>query len=404
MREQALSDLKVVEWGSFIAAPFCTKLMADLGAEVIKVEPPGSGDQARQYGPFPGDNPHSEQSGLFLYLNTNKLGITLDPSQETGRELLLKLLEDADIFVESQSPRLMKKLKLDFKAVKQVNPRLIMTSITPYGQTGPYRDWKGYDINCSALGGITSAMGSPDREPLTPPLSQGYYQGGLMGVIATMIALFERDNTGKGLHADVSIVESWATFHIGVAAQTFISEGRVRRRSGHRALHRPYPDEVLPCKDGYVCIDTPQNRQWQRLLKVMGNPEWANDPIFNNRIQTTDEYADKADAYLVEWLMKHTKEEIFKTSQDNRIPAAPIRTVEEVVNDAQFKAHGFFVEVDHSDAGKLKYPGACYHLSETPSSIRRPAPHLGEGNEEIFCRRLGYSREDLVALRRAGVI
>lgn len=404
MKEQALADLKVVEWGSFMSAAFCTKLMADLGAEVIKVEPPGTGDESRWYGPFPNDSPHGEKSGLFLYLNTNKLGITLEPRQETGREILLKLLEDADVFVENQPARLMKKLKLDFNSVKKVNPRLIMTSLTPYGQTGPYRDWKGYDINCNALGGITNAMGSPDREPFTPPLFQGYYQNGLVGAIATMIALFERDNTGKGLHVDVSTVESWATFHIGVAAQSFISDGRVRRRSGHRALHRPYPDEVLPCKDGYVCIDTPQKRQWQRLLEVMGNPAWANDPIFNDRIQTTDEYADKADAYLIEWLMKHTKEELFKIAQDNRIPIAPIRTVEEVVNDPQLEARGFFVEVDHRATGKLKYPGVCYQFSETPFAIRRPAPHLGEHNEEIFCQQLGYSKQDLVALAKVEVV
>lgn len=219
-----------------------------------------------------------------------------------------------------------------------------------------------------------------------------------------MIALFERDRSGKGLHVDLSLIESWATFHIGVAAQTFISDGRVRRRSGHRALHRPYPDEVLPCKDGYVCIDTPQNRQWQRLLQVMGNPEWAKDPIFNDRIQTADEYSDKADAYLIEWLMQHTKEEIFKVCQDNRIPVAPIRTVEEAVNDAQLKTRGFFVEIDHPDTGKLKYPGACYQLSATPFTIRRPAPRLGEHNEEIFCQRLGYSKENLVALKRGEII
>ena len=404
MKEQALSDLTVVEWGSFISAAFCTKFMADLGAEVIKVEPPGSGDLSRQYGPFPDDIPHNEKSGLFLYLNTNKFGVTIDPGKDTGRELLLKLLQNADIFVENQPPRLTRKLKLDFKSVKRINPKLIMTSITPYGQTGPYRDWIGYDINCSALGGITNAMGSPDREPLTPPLLQGYYQGGLMGAIATMIALFERASAGKGLHVDVSIAESWATFHIGVAAQSFIADGRVRRRSGHRALHRPYPDGVLPCKDGYVCVDTPQNRQWRRLIEAMGNPQWANDPIFDDRIRTTDEYADKADAYLIEWLMKHTKEELFKIAQDNRIPVAPIRTVEEVVNDVQLNTRSFFVEVDHPDTGKLKYPSAGYQLSETPSVIERPAPRLGEHNEEIFCRRLGYSREELVALRRAEVI
>lgn len=404
MKERALSDLKVVEWGSFMSAAFCTKLMADLGAEVIKVEPPGIGDESRRYGPFPNDIPHSEKSGLFLYLNTNKLGVTLDPSQETGRDILIRLLKEADVFVENQPTRMMKKLRLDFNSVRRVNPRLIMTSITPYGQTGPYRYWKGYDINCNALGGITNAMGSPDREPFTPPLFQGYYQGGLVGAIATMIALFERANTGKGLHVDVSIAESWATFHIGVAAQSFISDGRVRRRSGHRALHRPYPDELLPCQDGYVCIDTPQNRQWQRLLNVMGNPDWANDPIFADRIQTTDEYADKADAYLGEWVMQHTKDELFEIAQNNRIPMAPIRTIDEVVNSPQLESRGFFIEVDHPGIGKLKYPGACYQFSETPFAIQRSAPSLGEHNREVFCQRLGYSDQDLVALAKAEVI
>ena len=404
MGDHLLSGLKVVEWGSFISAPFCGKLMAELGAEVIKIEPPVAGDEARHYGPFPNDIPDSERSGLFLYLNTHKLGITLEPNTATGRDLFTKLIRDADIFVQNYPNRLVKELKLDFRSLKKINPKLIMTSISPYGQTGPYRHWKGYDINCGALGGISATIGYPEREPISCPLFQGDYQAGLCAAIATMIALFERERTNRGLHVDLSETECWATFHIGVGMQAFISEGRVRRRSGHRSLHRPFPDEVLPCKDGYVCIDTPQNRQWLRFLELMGNPEWAKDPIFKNRIKTTDEYGDQADAYLNEWLMKHTKEEIFKLCQDHKVPAAPIRTVDEVMEEPHLKDRDYFVEANHPYAGRIKYPGACYQFSLTPALRDGRAPCLGEHNEKVYCKRLGYSQADLTVLKRAGVI
>ena len=404
MTEQALSELRVIEWGSLISAPFCARLLAEAGAEVIKIELPGIGDESRRSGPFPRDISHPERSGLFLHLNVNKIGITLDPATETGREIFLRLLQTADICVENQPPGVAERLKLDFDSLKQVNQKLILTSITPYGKTGPYKDWKGYDMNCCALGGVTNTIGYPDREPLTPPLNQGDHQAGLMAAIATMIALLARDNTGKGTHVDISEAECWATFHIGIGIQSYIEEGRVRRRSGHMSAHRPYPDEVLPCKDGYVCIDTPQNRQWRRFLEVIGNPSWANDPIFEDRIKTADEYWEKADAYLNEWLSQHTKDEIFELCQRSRVPAAPIRTVAELLDDAQLADRGYFAEIEHPDAGRLKYPRACYQFSGTPCMMRRPAPRLGEHNEEIYCRRLGYSTADLVALRHAEVI
>lgn len=404
MEEQALADLKVVEWGNFISAPYCTKLLADMGAEVIKVEMPGVGDEARQHGPFPDDIPHSEKSGLFLYLNANKFGITLDPAKETGKEILCKLLQSTDIFVENRPLTFMRELNLDFDHLKEINPRLIMTSITPFGHTGPYRNWKGHDINCCALGGITKTIGYAQQEPLTPPLQQGHYQAGLMAAIATLLASLAREKDGEGMHVDISEAECWATFHIGIGIQSFIEEGRVRKRSGHFSPHRPYPDVVLPCKDGYICIDTPQNRQWKKFLDLMGNPPWANDPIFEDRIKTADEHWQKADAYLNEWLMNHTKEELFELCQRNRLPAGPVRTVEEVVKDRQLKERGYFIEMDHPYTGKLKYPGACYQFSLTPSLTRRPAPCLGEHNRDILCGRLGYSKSDLVALRRCEVI
>lgn len=403
MTEQALADLRVVEWGNFISAPYCTKLLADMGAEVIKVERPGGGDEARHYGPFPDDVPDSEQSGLFLYLNTGKMSITLNPVTPTGQEILLKLLAQADVFVENQPTGYLEKLGLSYGRLRENNPRLIITSITPFGLTGPYANWKGYDINFCALGGIPSSMGYEDREPLRPPQDQTHYQAGLMSAIATLIALFSRDVTGEGTHIDLAEADTWATFHTGIGIQAFLEEGRTRQRTGHLAPHRPYIDGVLPCKDGEISLDTPQNRQWRRFLDVMGNPEWANDPIFKDRFETADRYHEQADAYLCEWLKDYTKEEIFKILQQNKVPAAPIRTVDEVVDDEQLAARGYFTGMALPSGRNVKMPGVCYKLSRTPFQSR-PAPRLGEHNVAVLVDRLGYSKANLALFRRCGVI
>ena len=176
MGQKIFEGLKVVEYGNLVSAPYCTKLLAGLGAEVIKVEMPGVGDEARKHGPFPNDTPHTERSGLFLSLNSNKLGITLNLDTQAGRNILKKLLEDADVFVENNAPKHMEELGLDYASLEKINPRLIMASITPFGQSGPYRDYKAYDINCAAAGGVSIGIGYPDREPLALPLSQGDYQ------------------------------------------------------------------------------------------------------------------------------------------------------------------------------------------------------------------------------------
>ncbi|MDO8568883.1 MAG: CoA transferase [Dehalococcoidales bacterium] len=407
MSDQALAGIRVVEWGEFVAAPFCTELLAQMGAEVIKIEPPGAGDEARRYGPFPKDTPHPEKSGLYLYLNVNKLGITLNPTRPRGRELLLQILDKSDVFVVNQPGLNLKKLGLDYESLQKTNPKLglIMALITPFGTTGLYKDWKGYDINCSALGGITNTIGYPKRSPLTPPLHQGHHQAGLMTAIAIMLAVLNRDLTGKGAFIDQSEAEAWATVHIGIGLQPYVEEGRIRRRSGHLSLHRPYPDGVLPCKDGAVCIDAPQNRMWQRFIEAIGNPDWAKDPIFKDRVKTSDDYYEQADAFMSQWLMKHTKAEIFKLLKDAKVPSAPLRTVDEIASDEQLKQRGFFTGVEHPVAGKLKYyPGACYQFSKTPASVVRSAPLLGEHNEHIFCQWLGYPEKDLAAWRREEVI
>jgi crotonobetainyl-CoA:carnitine CoA-transferase CaiB-like acyl-CoA transferase len=403
LAEQALSGLKVVEYGWFISAPYCTKLMADMGAEVIKVEEPGNGDEARAYGPFPDDVPHLERGGLFLYLNGSKLGVTLNVGTATGRDMLLELVKGADVFVENNFPGDMTELGLDYPSLREVNPRLIVTSITPFGQSGPYRDYKGYALNTAGLGGQTMRTGEADREPLAPALRQSHYQGGSMGAAATMGALFARMATGQGQHVDISEAEVWATIHHGHGVHLGVFEGRKSIRAGHRTIS-VYPWCILPCKDGYMCLIAIQGYQWKRFLEAMGMPEWTGDSRFENRIIMAMEHADELDALVTTWLLDHTKDEIFQICREKQITFAPIRDMAEVAADPHFDDRAYFVEMERRYSGKLRYPGAPYKLSKTPWQLKSPAPTLGEHNEEIFGGRLGYSTEDLAGLRRGNVI
>lgn len=403
MGEHALDGLKVVEYGSFISAPYCTKLMADLGAEVIKIEEPARGDESRRYGPFPDDVPHLERSGLFLYLNSNKLGITLDVGTMTGRKILKELLSDADVFVENSAPGSMAQMGLDYQALNEINGRLIVTSITPFGQTGPYREYKGYALNTAALGGQSARTGEPSRPPLAPALSQSHYQSGSMGAAATMGALLSRMATGCGQHVDISEADVWATIHLGHGVHLGVFEGRKSIRSGHRTIS-VYPWCILPCKDGYMCLIAIQGYQWKRFLEAMGEPEWMGDERFRDRIMMAWQYADEVDSLVETWLVDHTKEEIFQMCREGQITFAPVRDIDEVMNAPHFAERGYFVEIDRKYAGRLKYPGAPYQLSETAWELARPAPTLGEHNEEIYRGRLGYSKEEVVRLRQGGII
>jgi len=402
-----LTGLKVIEWADFIAGPYCGKLLADFGAEVIKIEKPDCGDEARQRGPFPDHTPDPEKSGLFLYLNCNKLGITLNVETATGKNILEELLKSADILIEDHAPAENKKLGLSYAELRKAYPQLIVVSITAFGQTGPYRDYKGYAINSSALGGQSVCAGEPGREPLTPPLCLGHYQSGAAGATAAMAAVLARESNGHGQQVDISEAQVWATLHTGNQESSFIMHGMTRMRWGHRTPG-VYPYTILPCKDGFMSMIAIQGYQWKRFLELMGGgkvPEWySSEPRYQDRRELSLKYADEMDEKLAPWLMSHTKAEIYKECLDQRVPFSPVRNLEEVVNDDHLKVREYFVEVDHPIAGKFKYPGAPGKFSETPWAIESPAPLLGQHNEKIYCGRLGYSKQDLADLRRGGVI
>ena len=404
MTTRALSGLKVVELGNMVSAPFCGKLLSSLGAEVIKIEKPGTGDDSRKEGPFPGDNQNPECSGLFLYVNAGKLGITLNLETETGLSILRTLIRDADILVENNLPQEMKRLGLEYDRLKDLNPGLIMTSITPFGYTGAYRDYKATDLisyHAGGLGYITPrpVVGLPDEGPLRTRGHIADFIAGLNAAAGTMCVLYKSDRTGMGQHLEISGQES-----ISVSIATLFAGNSYTGNTTARAGAAPYqPVATLPCKDGYIDIQCMTEEQWQRLVELMGDPDWAHLDIFKDVFSRAENW-ETLEPLLSAWLSSKGKQEFYREAQAKRIPVAPVNTVEDVVRSDHLSARGFFVESDHPVAGTLRYPGPVMKLSQTPPDTGGRAPLLGEHNEEVLCGRLGYKREDLLKLRNTGVI
>ena len=398
MTYSLLQGLRVVELGESISAPYCAKLLADMGAEVVKIERPGVGDQAREYGPFLNDQPHPERSGLFLYLNANKQGVTLNLETPTGREILGGMLAQAEVFVHNLHPTDMDRLGVGYEDLRTHNDQIVMASITPFGLTGPYRNYKAYDINLAAAGGICEGLGSPDREPLTFGTPEVGYFAGMAAASSIVIALL----AGVGQHIDIAEVETMTGIYNGPEALMAVYQWRMTRRTGHHALDFPYPNCILRCKDGYTFVGSPEGRQWRKLLEIMGDPEWAKDPRFRNRTAMNNEFADEVDGYVEEWLTQHTKAELLALALEHRVPLAPVRGFDEVRSDLSLADQ--FVAVERRDTGTVTLPGPPYKLPGQESGTPSPAPFLGQHNADIYCGELGYSKEELVKLYQTGII
>jgi crotonobetainyl-CoA:carnitine CoA-transferase CaiB-like acyl-CoA transferase len=400
---EALSDLKVLDLTHYVAGPYCTKMFADYGAEVIKVERPGTGDGARSLGPFAGDDPHPEKSGLFLHLNTNKKGITLNLRSATGVGLLKELVREADILVESFAPRVMPSLGLDYETLREANPRLVMTSISNFGQTGPYRDYLATELTAFAMGLHMYAEGEPDREPLRFPGPKSQYLAGSHAAAVTIGAHFGASRSGQGQQVDVSL---WECMLAPPEAAAWLINYDFTGNQGGRVGHRregAYPFGVYACMDGHIFIYGIVGFFWPRIAAWMGMPELVDDPRFATPQAKAEHHGD-FDAIFLPWLLERTQQEVFHSAQAHRIPVTPVYTVDELLQDRQLNARGFFTEIEHPVAGRFTYAGAPFKLPETPTAPQRPAPLLGQHNREVFCERLGYSTADLVRLRGLGVI
>jgi crotonobetainyl-CoA:carnitine CoA-transferase CaiB-like acyl-CoA transferase len=365
---------------------------------------PLAGDTARAWGPFPGDLPHPEKSGLFFFLNTNKRGIALDVSDERGRALLLDLLSRADVLIENQLPQQMRSLRLDYATLRDANPNLVVIAITPYGQTGPYAEWKGYDLNAYHLTGASHRYcGRPGEAPLEHGTFAADFYGAMTGATWGLATVLGRDLVGGGQHVDVSCAEAIAaTFVGGQNIGAFAQDGKWERRTGV-GMPLGAPATILPCKDGHVWMLALEAGQWNGLVSVMGDPEWAQIDMFQDMFSRAQN-SDVIYPMIEEWTMQHGKFELMEKCQSAGCPVTAVFTVAEAAASDHLRARDYFVEIEHPLLGTVRDLGAPFKLPASPGGPTRPAPLLGEHTDEVLTERLDLDAASITRLRAQGVI
>lgn len=399
----ALAGIKVVDFGQMVSGPYCAKLFSDYGADVIKVELP-EGDMARRMGPYPGDVPHPEKSGLYFFHNTNKRGITLDVASEAGKTLFLRLLQWADVLIENHLPRQMKAWGLDYENLAKINPDLVVISITPFGQTGPYAGWNGYDLNAYHLTGASSRYcGRPGEMPLEHGTFAADYFGAISAATWGLAAVYGRNLVGGGQQLDVSCAEAIAAAFVGGQNIGGLAQDGIFDKRTGVGMPQGAPATIMPCKDGHVWMLALEPGQWNGLRKVMGDPEWADLDIFQN-MKTRAENADVIYSFLLEWTMEHTKMEIQEKCQAAGCPITAVYTVAEAAEEPHLKARDYFVDMEHPELGKLKNLGPPFKLPMCPGGPERPAPLLGQHNDEVYGNVLGLSAAQILDLKTRAVI
>jgi crotonobetainyl-CoA:carnitine CoA-transferase CaiB-like acyl-CoA transferase len=403
MHDGALQGITAVELGQMVSAPYCARLFADYGADVIKVETP-AGDVARRWGPFPQDRANPEKSGLFHFLNTNKRGVTLDVCAPDGRDLLLKLLRQADVLIENNLPRQMREWELDYESLSEMNPDLVMISITPFGQTGPYSEWKGTDLNAYHLSGASHRYcGHPDGAPLEHGTFAADFFGAASAATWGLAAVMGRQLVGGGQQVDVSCAEAIAaTFVGGQNIGGYAQDGVFERRTGV-GMPLGAPATIVPCKDGHVWMLALEPGQWRGLAEVMGNPDWMELEMFEDMFVRAQN-ADAIYPLIEEWTMEHSKWEIMEKCQAKGCPITAVFTVKEAAEHPHLAERGYVVELEHSELGRFRTLGAPFLLPESPGGPKRAAPLLGQYNQEVYGEMLGLGEDEISTLRRDGII
>ena len=392
-----LGGVKVLDLSEDIAGSFCGRLLADYGADVLKLEPP-AGASLRRMGPFFGDDPNPEKSLFFLLMNLNKKGATLNLETATGQNILKRLVPHVDVVIESYRPGYLYDLGLGYEILSKENASLIMTSITPFGQTGPYNQYLGEEVVNYAMGLIMSISGVQGDEPLKHGGFQAQYEGGMNGAASTSMALFMQGNTGEGQHIDVSVTECVAS--TAMATQTmypFMGGTLARRRPSGSNFGHP-----MPCKDGWIIVQTGGGATWDTIADFFGDPQ-LKEPKFADpaqRIRNTEEL----DQVVLESIKERGKWDLFTKAAEARMLFGLVQTPSELLDCPQLESRDFYRDIEHPVIGKVKVPAALFNLSLTPYQYTCPAPTLGQNNSEIYVDGLDYSQEDFVRLRQLDVI
>jgi crotonobetainyl-CoA:carnitine CoA-transferase CaiB-like acyl-CoA transferase len=388
----ALDGIRVVEAASYVTGPFASLLLADMGAEVIKIEEPKRGDPFRGWG-------ERNYSATFCSLNRNKKSVTLDLRADEGREIVLKLARDADVLIENFRPGVMEKRGLGYEAVKALNSRIVYCSISGFGQKGPYRDMPGYDTIGQARSGLLSLLTDPER-PQGMGISFSDHLTGMYACYGILSALVNRSVTGQGQQVETSLLRASVSF-VSENAARYFETGHVPRRK-----HRTTTAGVFAFQDQegkpFVLHMSSPDKFWHGLFEVVDKPEWATDERFRDRqarIENYDVLSDQLQAIF----RKGRREEWLQRLYEKDVPAAPINTLDEVFDDPQVREYGFPIEVEHAKTGKMKLVGNAVDMSRTPPRIDQPPPVLGEHTEEVLTS-LGYDAERIAFLRTKGVI
>jgi crotonobetainyl-CoA:carnitine CoA-transferase CaiB-like acyl-CoA transferase len=400
---KALEGVRVLEYCRGISGPYCTKLMADLGAEVVHIEVPGKGDDTRRMPPFPGDVPHEEKSGLFLFLNTNKLGVTLNPQLSAGREIFRRLAGTVDVLVEDWAPGHMEEIGLGYEPLRRLNPALVMASITPFGRSGPYKDYKAYGLNIShgSGQGYMLPLLSPhlERAPVKIGGRCTDYDPGQTTAVAILAALYSRAITGKGQFIEVSQQEAVLSLQ-RIENVVFANSGEILTRKGPKEERTI--TQMFECKDGHVVSVTPLEHQ-KKALATLPHADGPGQPARGNGAGSPQDF-EALHEQLTAWMQQHTIEEVCTKGQSLSVPISPISSPKDVATSQQMNGRGLFAEVEHPVAGRLRMPARPCRFSRTPFELARAAPLLGEHNDLIYRERLGYEERELQALQDSGVI
>jgi crotonobetainyl-CoA:carnitine CoA-transferase CaiB-like acyl-CoA transferase len=395
-KKSPLAGLKVLDLSQIMAGPYCTMVLADLGAEVIKIEKPGAGDDAREMGPYV-----NGESTCFAQINRNKQGISLNLKNPEAREIFYKMAEWADVVVENYRVGVTRSLKVDYETLSKINPGLVYCSISGYGQTGPYAEKGGFDLVAQGMTGIMSMTGEPEGRPLKSGIAIYDVGAGLTAIYSILAACMHQRATGEGQHIDISLAECGLPWFVWEAAAYF-ADGTVPRATGSR--HRvSAPYQALNTRNGYIIIGAANQRTWEKLCaNVLDRPDLITDPRF---ITNSDRLTN---IHLLEPLLE---QEFASADADvwiarceaAQVPCGPINDFGQAINDPHFAARGMIQELDHPKLGKMKTIGIPSHFSRTPGAVRAPAPTLGQHTDAVL-RRFGLSDTRIAELRESNVV